>query len=118
MTGECPPAFPISTVAIVPERLRAEQGGFRLSIIEPMDEAVHLDHLKLDVVDRPPGVSTTTDERFTPTGLDPPARFSPGARSSGLPGRLTTTINASSRRALRVESSSARFGREGQGRFA
>ena len=71
MTGECPPAFPISTVAIVPERLRAEQGGFRLSIIEPMDEAVHLDHLKLDVVDRPPGVSTTTDERFTPTGPRP-----------------------------------------------
>ena len=58
-------------VAIAPEQLRAEQGVFRLSITEPMDEVAYLDHLRLDVVDRPPGVSTTADERFAPTGPRP-----------------------------------------------
>ena len=53
-------------VAIAPDQLRAEQGVFRLSITEPMDEVAYLDHLKLDVVDRPPGVSATPDERFAP----------------------------------------------------
>jgi len=43
-----------------------------------------------------------------------------GARgvSPGLPGRRTTTISASSRRARRVKSSRARFDPESQGRFA
>ena len=36
-----------------------------------MDEVAYLDHLRLDVVDRPSGVSTTADERFTPTGPRP-----------------------------------------------
>jgi len=54
-------------VAIAPEQLRAEQGDFRLSITEPMDEVAYLDHLRLDVVDRSPGVSTTADERFAPS---------------------------------------------------
>ena len=35
-----------------------------------MDEVAYLDHLRLDVVDRPPGVSTTSDER-SPTGPRP-----------------------------------------------
>lgn len=62
-------------VAIAPEQLRAEQGVFRLSVTEPMDEVAYLDHLRLDVVDRPPGVSATPDERFAPTGPRPTGRL-------------------------------------------
>ena len=58
-------------VAIAADQLRAEQGVFRLSVTEPMDEVAYLDHLTLDVVDRPPGVSATPDERFAPTGPRP-----------------------------------------------
>ncbi len=58
-------------VAIAPEQLKAEQGVFRLSITEPMDEVAYLDQLRLEVIDRPPGVSTTTDERFAPSGPRP-----------------------------------------------
>ena len=58
-------------VAIAPDQLRAEQGVYRLSVTEPMDEVAYLDQLTLDVVDRPPGVSATPDERFAPDG--PPA---------------------------------------------
>ena len=36
-----------------------------------MDEVAYLDHLTLDVVDRPPGVSATPDERFAPEGPRP-----------------------------------------------
>ncbi len=59
------------SVAIAPDQLRAEQGTFRLSITEPMDEVAYIDKLVLDVVDRPPGVSTTPDERFAPEGPRP-----------------------------------------------
>ncbi|HKI18091.1 MAG TPA: cytochrome c biogenesis factor, partial [Isosphaeraceae bacterium] len=37
----------------------------------PMDEVSYLDHVNLEVVDRPPGVSTTPDERFAPEGPRP-----------------------------------------------
>ena len=48
-------------------------GALRIVIAEPMDETAYLDQLKLDVVDRPPGVQTAADERFAtgppgPTG--------------------------------------------------
>ena len=56
------------SVAIAADQLRASDGVFRLSITEPMDEIAYLDHLMLDVVDRPPGVSSTPDERFAPGG--------------------------------------------------
>jgi len=59
------------SVAIAPDQLRAEQGSYRLSITEPMDEVAYLDKLVLDVVDRPPGVSATPDERFAPEGPRP-----------------------------------------------
>ena len=36
-----------------------------------MDEVAYLDKLTLDVVDRPPGVSSTPDERFAPEGPRP-----------------------------------------------
>ena len=59
------------SVAIAPEQLQAVDGVFRLSITEPMDEVAYLDRLELDVVDRPPGVSATPDERFAPEGPRP-----------------------------------------------
>ncbi len=55
-------------IAITAEQLASIDGVFRLSITEPMDELAYLDHLSLDVVDRPPGVSSTPDERFVPEG--------------------------------------------------
>jgi tetratricopeptide (TPR) repeat protein len=58
-------------VAITSEQLQASDGFFRLSVTEPMDEIAYLDHLRLDVVDRPPGVSSTPDERFAPEGPRP-----------------------------------------------
>jgi hypothetical protein len=36
-----------------------------------MDEVAYLDHMKLDVVDSPPGVFTALDERFAPEGPRP-----------------------------------------------
>jgi tetratricopeptide (TPR) repeat protein len=58
-------------MAITSEQLRESNGAYRLSIAEPMDEIAYLDHLRLDVVDRPPGVSSTPDERFAPEGPRP-----------------------------------------------
>jgi len=59
------------SVAIAPDQLRAVDGAYRLSVVEPMDEVAYLDRLTLDVVDRPPGVSTALDERFAPEGPRP-----------------------------------------------
>ncbi len=50
-------------MAIKSEQLRESDGVYRLSITEPMDEIAYLDHLRLDVVDRPPGV--VSDARRT-----------------------------------------------------
>ena len=36
-----------------------------------MDEVAYLDKLVLEVVDRPPGVTTAPDERFAPEGPRP-----------------------------------------------
>jgi tetratricopeptide (TPR) repeat protein len=58
-------------LAITAEQLQSSGGVFRLSITEPMDEVSYLDHVHLQVVDRPPGVSTTPDERFAPEGPRP-----------------------------------------------
>ncbi len=58
-------------VGIRGDQLRPIDGVFRLSITEPMDEIAYLDHVRLEVVDRPPGVSSTPDERFAPEGPRP-----------------------------------------------
>ena len=94
-------------IAIAPDQLRAEQGVFRLSITEPMDEVAYLDHLRLDVVDRPPGVSTTADERFAPTGPRPTGqvlawrRPSSRSRATDLEGRdMTATLKDWDRRTV------------------
>ena len=59
------------SVGIAPDQLKAVNGVYRLSIVEPMDEVAYLDKLTLDVVDRPPGVASTPDERFAPEGPRP-----------------------------------------------
>ncbi|MDG3006975.1 FG-GAP-like repeat-containing protein [Paludisphaera mucosa] len=59
------------SVAIAEDQLKPEQGVYRIAITEPMDEVAYLDHLTLDVVDRPPGVSVALDERFAPAGPRP-----------------------------------------------
>jgi tetratricopeptide (TPR) repeat protein len=58
-------------VAIAPNQLREVGGVYRLAVSEPMDELAYLDQLTLQVVDRPPGVSATPDERFAPGGNRP-----------------------------------------------
>ncbi|MDE2508403.1 MAG: VCBS repeat-containing protein [Planctomycetota bacterium] len=58
-------------VAISSDQLRPVSGVYRLSVTEPMDELAYLDQLLLEVVDRPPGVATTPDERFAPEGPRP-----------------------------------------------
>ena len=59
------------SVAIGGDQLRTVDGVFRLSITEPMDEIAYLDHVRLEVVDCPPGVFATPDERFAPAGPRP-----------------------------------------------
>ena len=58
-------------VAITADQLQASDSVFRLSITEPMDEVSYLDQINLEVVDRPPGISSTPDERFAPEGPRP-----------------------------------------------
>lgn len=62
-------------MAISSDQLRAINGAYKLSITEPMDELAYLDHVVLEVVDRPPGVSSTPDERFVPEGQRPTGRL-------------------------------------------
>ena len=92
-------------VAMSSDQLKAEQGVFRLSVTEPMDEVFYFDHATLDVVDRPPGVSATPDERFAPTGPRPTGQLLAWrktvepAKASDLDGRdLTETLRHWDRR--------------------
>jgi tetratricopeptide (TPR) repeat protein len=62
-------------VAIAPGQLQAVEGTYRLVIAEPMDEVAYLDHLMLDVVDRPAGISVALDERFAPAGNRPSGKL-------------------------------------------
>jgi tetratricopeptide (TPR) repeat protein len=85
-------------LAVTDEQLQPSDGVFRLSVTEPMDELAYLDHLKLDVVDRPPGISSTPDERFAPEGARPTGgllawrtAIEP-ARATDLEGRDVTDV--------------------------
>jgi hypothetical protein len=62
-------------MAVTAEQLQPRDGYFRISVTEPMDEVAYLDQLTLDVVDRPPGTSTTPDERFAPEGKRPTGKL-------------------------------------------
>jgi hypothetical protein len=59
------------SVAISGEMLQPDGGVCRAAIAEPMDETAYLDQLRLEAVDRPPGMSTTPDERFSTGGQRP-----------------------------------------------
>ncbi len=48
------------------DQLKAENGKFRMSITEPMDEVAYIDHLVLEVVDHPSDLRIGLDERFSP----------------------------------------------------
>ncbi len=80
------------------DQLKPENGSFRLSITEPMDEVAYIDHLMLDVVDSPPGLNIGLDERFSP-GTNRPTgalrswkkRFNP-LQANDLKGRDLTDI--------------------------
>jgi tetratricopeptide (TPR) repeat protein len=87
------------SVAISADQLQPSGDVFRLSVTEPMDEIAYLDHLRLEVVDRPPGVNAAPDERFAPDGPRPSgeliawrAAIEP-VRATDLEGRdLTETL--------------------------
>jgi hypothetical protein len=93
------------SVAIAGDQLRPIDGRLRISVTEPMDEIAYVDHLKLEVVDRPPGVSASPDERFAPEGPRPSGeliawrtQIEP-VRASDLGGRdLTETLRQRDRR--------------------
>jgi len=59
------------SVAISAQQLQPEEGVFRLSVTEPMDEVAYLDQLRLEVVDRPADITASPDERFAPSGTRP-----------------------------------------------
>lgn len=59
------------SVKIEAKQLVAKDGRFFVKIAEPMDEVLYLDHLRLDVVDQPPGVEVYPDERFVFAGPPP-----------------------------------------------
>ena len=92
-------------IAVTADQLQPSNGVLRISITEPMDEVAYLDHLRLDAVDCPPGVSATPDERFAPDGTRPTgeliawrAAIDP-VRATDLEGRdLTETLRHWDRR--------------------
>jgi hypothetical protein len=69
--GTCRPPRSEESVKIEAEQLMARDGQYVLKITEPMDEATYLDHLRLEVVDSPPGVRVYPDERFVTEGPPP-----------------------------------------------
>ncbi len=92
-------------VAIDGSQLQPSDGAYRVIITEPMDEIAYLDQLTLDVIDRPPGVSTAPDERFAagknrPTGQLIAWKTSvEPIRATDLAGRdLTETLRSWDRR--------------------
>ncbi len=86
------------SVAIASDELRPAEGALRISVTEPMDEIAYVDHLRLEVIDRPAGVSVTPDERFAPEGPRPTGEILAWRtqiepiRASDLDGRDLTEI--------------------------
>ncbi len=94
-------------VAIAPDQLREVDGVYHLAITEPMDELAYLDHLNLEVVDRPAGLESSPDERFAPGGHRPTGRLLAWRRTiepvkaTDLSGRdMTATLHAWDRRTV------------------
>lgn len=61
---------PEESVHIDSRLMKLKDGHYVLKVTEPMDEVGYVDHLQLDVVDHPAGVSVFPDERFATS--DPP----------------------------------------------
>jgi hypothetical protein len=62
--GSTRPPRPEESVKIEPGKFVPKDGKYVLKISEPMDEVLYLDHLRLDVIDHPIGLSVFPDERF------------------------------------------------------
>lgn len=95
------------SIAIEADQLRPVDGLYRLAIVEPMDELAYLDRLELQVVDRPPGIHATPDERFAPGGHRPTGDLIAWSesiapvRSTDLQGRdVTDLLRARDRRTV------------------
>jgi hypothetical protein len=69
--GSTRPPRPEESVKIEPGMLKLKEGQYVLKIAEPMDEVCFLDHLRLDVVDHPAGVTVFPDERFATADPQP-----------------------------------------------
>jgi hypothetical protein len=71
--GSVHPPRPEESVKIEPGQLVPKNGRYVVKVAEPMDEVLYLDHLRLDVIDRPAGMEVHPDERFA-TGGPPPTQ--------------------------------------------
>ncbi len=69
--GSVRPPRPDESVKIEAHQLVAKDGQFVIKIAEPMDEVLYLDHLRLEVIDHPPGSHVFPDERFVFSGPEP-----------------------------------------------
>ncbi|MBI2193601.1 MAG: VCBS repeat-containing protein [Planctomycetes bacterium] len=61
---------PIERVRMSPAQLKPSRSGYEIRIVEPLEEAVYLDHLQLIAADHPAGIEVFPDERFE-TGPPP-----------------------------------------------
>ena len=71
--GSVRPSRPDEAVVLRPGQLGAKGGKYLVRVAEPMDEVLYLDHVRLEVIDHPPGMTVLPDERFAvadpaPTG--------------------------------------------------
>ena len=62
--GERNTPDPTEYVKVAGHGLRARQGRLSLRLLEPMEEVVYLDHVRLVAVDHPPDVEVYPNERF------------------------------------------------------
>jgi Tfp pilus assembly protein PilF len=69
--GSTRPPRPEESVKLEAGKFVPKDGKYVLKIGEPMDEVLYLDHLRLDVIDQPAGLSVFPDERFATSGPQP-----------------------------------------------
>ncbi len=86
--GQVRPPRPEESVKIEASQLVPRDGCYLLKITEPMDEVLYLDHLRLIVLDQPPGLSVYPDERFVTQG-PPPSQELLAFRDRIFPRRAT-----------------------------
>lgn len=69
--GSVRPPRPEESIKIEAHQLAPRNGKYILKVGEPMDEVMHLDRLRLDVIDHPADVSIFPDERFATADPQP-----------------------------------------------